>query len=212
MTTHHVCFSGSLACSGCNPCEACAVHVRRCVLPVAMIAAGFNQSEQQSEAFFQGYLYGWKRLHEAMERDPILQQQFKAVDITQLMQPPPQVQLPLPMQPMQAPIPDPWQQATWQQTPTLLSNPWPQQVPFPQQFVPQMPMEDVRAEVPQETSSLVDQVDIIKPIDLQTMKELLTEAESKQDRRVKNLTKPMDPEEIAAAATPIVLGSVMDKR
>ena len=40
--THHACFSGDVTCSGCDPCPACQRHVRSCVLPVAVRAAGFD--------------------------------------------------------------------------------------------------------------------------------------------------------------------------
>lgn len=42
--THHSCFSGDVTCSGCDPCPACQRHVRACVLPVAVAAAGFDGS------------------------------------------------------------------------------------------------------------------------------------------------------------------------
>ena len=41
---HHLCFSGSPACSGCNPCVACADMVNERVLPAATIAAGLHGS------------------------------------------------------------------------------------------------------------------------------------------------------------------------
>ncbi len=40
----HLCFSGSPACSGCNPCVACAEVQAERVLPAATVAAGLNGS------------------------------------------------------------------------------------------------------------------------------------------------------------------------
>lgn len=85
MSNHHFCFSGSLSCSGCNPCEACAEHVRRLVLPVAMISGGFNQSREQAGAFFQGYNHGWQRFLDAMMRDPNLSSRLQVTDLTPLL-------------------------------------------------------------------------------------------------------------------------------
>jgi hypothetical protein len=40
----HVCFSGALACSGCNPCPKCKEHVTACVIPPALMASGLNET------------------------------------------------------------------------------------------------------------------------------------------------------------------------
>lgn len=40
----HVCFTGSLACSGCNPCPDCRAIVQDRVLPVAMMAANLHEA------------------------------------------------------------------------------------------------------------------------------------------------------------------------
>ena len=41
---NHLCFSGEPACSGCNPCQACAKIVHERVLPGAAVAAGLDGS------------------------------------------------------------------------------------------------------------------------------------------------------------------------
>ncbi len=41
---NHLCFSGEPACSGCNPCRACAEIVHERVLPGAAVAAGLDGS------------------------------------------------------------------------------------------------------------------------------------------------------------------------
>lgn len=40
----HVCFSGSPACSGCNPCPECHAYVQEQVLPSAFIASRMNET------------------------------------------------------------------------------------------------------------------------------------------------------------------------
>lgn len=80
----HLCFSGSLHCSGCNPCPACHEHVRACVLPVAMGAAGFDGNHQQAQAFFNGYAAGWQRLQEAMSQNQQLQAEIRFVDVAEI--------------------------------------------------------------------------------------------------------------------------------
>ena len=86
MKTHHVCYEGTLACSGCNPCAHCLDVVNREVLAQAMRrtteaiaqARGPEGIVQVKEldtrnfwAVFYGY-YGeaWRNLHAAMMSDP----------------------------------------------------------------------------------------------------------------------------------------------
>lgn len=90
----HMCFSGSLACSGCAPCDACLHYVRTYVLPPAMGAAGFAGDAAQAQRFFEAYTQqGWPRLQEAMHRpphipgpvgDPGLLGHFAVNDVSQL--------------------------------------------------------------------------------------------------------------------------------
>lgn len=40
----HVCFSGSPACSGCNPCPECQAYVQEQVLPSAFLASRMNET------------------------------------------------------------------------------------------------------------------------------------------------------------------------
>lgn len=42
----HVCFSGALACSGCNPCPECREVVKETTLPAALIESGLPQLSQ----------------------------------------------------------------------------------------------------------------------------------------------------------------------
>lgn len=217
---HHVCFSNAPTCSGCNPCEVCAFHIRRCVLPVAMIAAGFNESPEQAEAFFRGYAAGWQRLHDAMMGDAALQQQFAAVLVAPRV--PAQMQIPFAEpQPPQPPV-----------GAGTLTYPFPQTYPMSPvdaQAVTLngarrevgLPLEPVPAAAP--SSHGLTEEDLQKPMDLQVVKSLLEEAEKKHEgavephesremrnTRVRSMTKPMDPEEIAAAAAPVVIGDVMN--
>lgn len=66
----HACFSGSLACSGVNPCDACFQVIRSVVLPRAMIRGGFNQDEAQARSFFAGFGEGFEVLHRQIEANP----------------------------------------------------------------------------------------------------------------------------------------------
>lgn len=86
MKTHHVCYEGTLACSGCNPCIHCLEVVNREVLAYAMrrtteviaqargsqgVVAVAELDTQNFWAVFYGhYGEGWKRLHTAMMNDP----------------------------------------------------------------------------------------------------------------------------------------------
>jgi len=54
-TPLHICLSGNPACSGINPCDACHQVYVTTILPKAMVAGGFNGSQVQAQAFFQGY-------------------------------------------------------------------------------------------------------------------------------------------------------------
>lgn len=86
MKTHHVCYEGTLACSGCNPCTHCLEVVRNEVLARAMRftteaitqSRGHGGSVAVAEldannfwALFYGfYAKAWGDLHDAMMRDP----------------------------------------------------------------------------------------------------------------------------------------------
>ena len=85
MKTHHVCYEGTLACSGCNPCQHCLAVVNREVLAQAMrrtteviaqargpqgVVAVAELDAQNFWAVFWGYYgEGWRRLHDAMLND-----------------------------------------------------------------------------------------------------------------------------------------------
>lgn len=86
MKTHHVCYEGTLACSGCNPCPHCLDVVNTQVLAQAMrrtteaIAQargpkGVVGVEELDTRNFWAVFYGfygsaWRDLHAAMMRDP----------------------------------------------------------------------------------------------------------------------------------------------
>lgn len=86
MKTHHVCYEGTLACSGCNMCTHCFEVVNREVLAQAMrrttevianargsqgVVAVSELDPQNFWAVFHSfYLEAWKQLHVAMLNDP----------------------------------------------------------------------------------------------------------------------------------------------
>ena len=86
MKTHHVCYEGTLACSGCNPCAHCLDVVNREVLAQAMrrtteaIAqargpkgvVGVEELDTRNfwAVFYGFYGEGWRNLHTAMMSDP----------------------------------------------------------------------------------------------------------------------------------------------
>ena len=98
---YHICFSGDLSCSGCNPCDACKHWNARLVLPVAMIAGGFNGSAQQAQAFFQGHESGQRRMAQEIVTDPEVRKAVHATDLAHVVR--------LPQPPQQEPqSPPPW--------------------------------------------------------------------------------------------------------
>lgn len=86
MNTHHVCYEGTLACSGCNPCQHCLAVVNSQVLASAMkrttevitqargpqgVVTVAELDAQNFWAVFVGYYNeGWRSLHAAMKSDP----------------------------------------------------------------------------------------------------------------------------------------------
>jgi hypothetical protein len=230
MNNPHVCFSGSNACSGCNPCEMCAKHVRMCVLPVAMIAGGFNQDDRQSEAFFEGYKFGWQRLHDAMMQDPELKQQYVARELIIA----PQQEIP-PFGPGAGAVqhqsypmaPDPSEPAVQHMSPTAQQY-YPHVRPDGSPGFAQPTINGAAPPIlptpPVSQGLEIDEADLHKPLDLSAVKTLLDEAEKRQtggavevvaNPRVRNMTRPtsttvLDAEQIASAAAPVVLGDVMN--
>lgn len=84
--THHVCFSGSLACSGPNPCRTCFDLVNQHVVAFAMQQSGMTL--EQGNVFFSWIKEGWRRLHTQMMQDPNIAQ--RALDVTRIrIDPPP---------------------------------------------------------------------------------------------------------------------------
>ena len=86
MKTYHVCYEGTLACSGCNPCSHCLDVVNREVLAQAMRrtteaivqargSKGVVAVEELDTRNFWAVFYGfygtaWRDLHAAMMNDP----------------------------------------------------------------------------------------------------------------------------------------------
>jgi hypothetical protein len=55
--------------------------VKREVLTIAMMAAGYNGSHEQAVAFFQGYEQGWQRLGQLFQADPNLRARVRVSDV-----------------------------------------------------------------------------------------------------------------------------------
>lgn len=83
---HHICFSGSLHCSGAVPCEPCLFNVRHHLLSIALEmvqpAWGFNLTPQQAQQLLEAYTRAWPIFHERMIRQ--MRNQFQIADITAL--------------------------------------------------------------------------------------------------------------------------------
>lgn len=196
MTTHHACFSNSAWCSGVNPCGECKYHIRMCVLTVAMRTGGFNGDEAQSNAFLDGYDAGWQRLHDAMMHDPNVRQLYVAVPVEPLLnEARRRSMMPQPSQPQPAAQP-----AVPVQT---------------QHAAPSMPQAPPQ---PQQEPTSLEGIDLSKPLDLNVVKDLLSQAEKKAasapavitevaNPRVRNVPAPkprtMSAEEIAAVGVPV---------
>lgn len=216
MNTHHICFSGNLTCSGCNPCERCAAFVRQFVLPAAMVAGGFNQNPAQAQAFFQGYQLGWQRFQQTIVSDPRFMQELKVTDLSPLFKQ--EERQPSPAPPQMAPLPpqEPPQPSMMTQGSSVgfpsVGSPFPYGVPlqgFPSPPSPNAPfMGPPIVEAP------------MSPLREPETQELTQKRENEEKERVRNMTtpkeSPMKIEEIAAAGRPVdvpngptVLGSVM---
>ena len=70
MTTHHVCLSCSLHCSGANACRECRNLIRKHVTVPALEAAGVTNA--QAERFMAASEACLVALHEEMQKDPTL--------------------------------------------------------------------------------------------------------------------------------------------
>ena len=82
----HHCFSGSLTCSGARMCGACMREFFMAVLPAAMAAGGFNRSEEQARAFYDGVAQGFQVLHRAMRDNPMVAPRVHRTNVTRLLQ------------------------------------------------------------------------------------------------------------------------------
>lgn len=221
----HVCFSGTITCSGCMPCDACALQVKQAVLPMAMQAAGFNGSYEQAKTFFQGYMYGWIKLHEAMNSDPMIRRQLQIMDVSgliQLAQQHAQQAHMMQMQQQQRVAAQAWQHEGYPASPH--GNPpmfayGPNGEPLPINGSPPIPspsLEDEKFEqMAKETPAVLDP-NVFNEMMNGGSRKQGTPVESRratvEAERLTNLVQPMDPEDIAASTTPIkpvVLGNVM---
>lgn len=94
------CWSGSLACSGCFPCEPCAQALKQYVLVPALLeeqavlGVDLPNALQQgrgvnlqllAETFFRMTAAAWKQLHETMQAMPPQQRQFRVMNLTALL-------------------------------------------------------------------------------------------------------------------------------
>ena len=82
----HHCFSGSMTCSGARMCGACMREFFMAVLPAAMAAGGFNRSEEQARAFYDGVAQGFQVLHRAMRDNPMVSPRVHRTNVTRLLQ------------------------------------------------------------------------------------------------------------------------------
>lgn len=235
----HVCFSGTLSCSGCNPCERCLEYVQRFVLPVAMMYGGLNQNPQQANAVFQGFIVGWQQFHVRLSQDRQLQQELKVTDLSQVYR-----QEGLPQQQTQPQIPQPFI-ANCQncgqygplnpsnglcisgcavQQPVMQNSQYPVQQPQQQYPVGMQPFPNV-PNMPvgygQPGQPIIQAPIHEKPNASEGKQEVSNQRESEDKRRVQNMTtpkeEPIQADEIVSSAAPVqnangpgvVLGSVM---
>lgn len=143
MSTHHICYSGSLGCSGCNPCSACLEKVGQYVLTHAMMVSGLNHYDEQARAFIQGFYEGWKRFHGGMRSDPRLQE-FQVAEVRMMVRAIELLQQHEAQMQGAQPSPPPFGFAQGQPYPGAeaypMQPPWPpQQMPPQHQMPPQMP-------------------------------------------------------------------------
>ena len=223
---YHLCFSGSLHCSGCNPCPACHEHVRACVLPVAMGAAGFDGNHQQAQAFFNGYAAGWQRLQEAMSQNQQLQAEIRFVDVAEIAQKLDEYEhLKAQMQQAQygqppigpmGPVGSPQYGASYAPY-GVQSGGSGAQAPGNPQYAPQQPTLNA-SQFEIERQPVAPPVPVSAPTPPRVTKaQIDAQAGAREQQRVQNLTQPVElqAEEIIAAAVPrsvngrVELGNVM---
>ncbi len=65
------CFSGSDACTGIAPCDACAKAIHTRVLPKAMVAGGFNGSMEVASKFFDAFMKASDELRAAAPHEMV---------------------------------------------------------------------------------------------------------------------------------------------
>lgn len=97
----HYCFSGSLWCSGCNPCDACVAAVRQYVLIPALLAEqdALGQDLAVAQAmgrgvdlqllantFFKVAADAWRQLHATMQSMPAQNRPFRVMNVTKVME------------------------------------------------------------------------------------------------------------------------------
>jgi hypothetical protein len=98
----HYCFSGSLECSGCNPCQACADTLKQYVIIPALLAEqealghDIQIAIQQGrpvdlqllvDTFFRTLAGSWKQLHATMKAmPPGPQRPFRIINVTKVLE------------------------------------------------------------------------------------------------------------------------------
>lgn len=87
----HICFSGSLECSGCNPCIPCVDQVRHNIIPFAMMhflnhvnqtTGGMTFSQEQVQVFLDAYTQAWPMFYDAMAKGGI--RGFEIADVSEI--------------------------------------------------------------------------------------------------------------------------------
>lgn len=231
----HACFSGSPTCSGAVMCQACLREWLMAVMPAAIAGARVT-SREVAEGFYDGVMFGIQRMHDAMMNNPLVASRVHYTDMSVLLQPeaqagayphapPPMQQWPQserwpgPQQAPQAPPPHPYPQA-----PPAYAYPPPPSRPA----APVAPPPPAPAPPPQERPKVAKPAAPSPPPSPSPTKSPPTASGSRLSspqrapgvdaERLRSIAKPMDAEEIAAAAVPatpptsqqgVVLGSVM---
>jgi hypothetical protein len=199
--TPHVCFSGSPSCSGCNPCPACLYHVRMCVLLTAMHAGNMQRPcPRCGEPNHVGVTNDEAQANAVFAGWDAGWQRLHDAMMHDSEFKKQYVATPVPGAPVIA-------APTMQDA--LASSGLPQVAQPPQ------------TPAPTTGGVAVDGIDLSKPLDLETVKGLLSEAEKKAtpgsavvqevaNPRTRNIPAPkprvLTPEELAAAAAPIQSG------
>ena len=230
----HACFSGSPTCSGAVMCQACLREWLMAVMPAAIAGARVT-SREVAEGFYDGVMFGIQRMHDAMMNNPMVANRVHYTDVSVLLErqaqgnafPPPMPSMPsgaqgwpqgwpgpqqAPVAPSQAPQVPPAYAYPVAPQPQPAPPPPPQRSAAPAPTSPQAPKAAPPASPPYPAKSPTAATSSA-PRPSPPAARSNTDAE-----RLRSIAKPMDAEEIAAAAAPaappasqqgVVLGSVM---